>query len=165
MIKTSSKLTIKLPNLDFTKNLMDIAKTVIIPDIRFGINRSVGIDNKPFPQLEPSTIAKKSGVRKRAIKSGGLKKQSVAGARGGAKQLVDTGVLQESFEAERVKTNHVRISIDSDRDKIGYYLQKKGVGKKRKTFNFFGVSQRAELQSISKMKGAIGQALGEVNGR
>lgn len=158
-------MKVSLPKLDFTKQLLEVAEKVISPDMRLGINRSIGVDNQPFPQLEASTIAQKSGIRKSARKSGGLTGAGLSGARGGSQQLVDTGKLREAFQWVKVKTNHVRIMLTGDREKIGYYLQKEGVGKKKKKFNFFGISQRAEFQSISKMKQALNEALKKVNGR
>lgn len=160
-INFSSKMKIKLPNLDFTRTFEEIAERIIRPDMRLGINRGIGIDNQPFPPLEPSTIAAKTGARKKARKSGGLKKAGLAS--GGTQTLVDTGLLRESIDQTTIGRNHVKIFIDGQRAQVGYYLQKTGVGKKRKTFNFFGISQRAELQAIAKMNLALKQALAEVN--
>ena len=162
-VKTSVK--IKLPKLDFTKVLQEVAEKIVIPDMRLGINRSVGIDQKPFQPLEASTLARKSGVRKSAKSKGGLGKVGLAGGRGGTQTLVDTGALRESFASHRIKTNHVRINIGPEREQVGYFLQVAGVGRKKKKFNFFGISQRAEFQAISKMKKALTDALKAVNGR
>lgn len=162
-VKASVKFSFKTPKLDFTGTMSEIAEKIIIPDMRLGINRSIGIDNQPLPALEPSTIAAKSAARKDAKKTGGLKVAGLAGARGGSQQLVDTGRLRDSFQHEVVKTNHVRISLAADRAEIGYYLQAVGVGKKKKKFNFFGISQRAEFQAVSKMKQAVAGVL--KNGR
>ena len=162
-IEFRSKMKIKLPSLDFTKTFEDIADKIIRPDIRFGINRGIGIDGAPFPPLEPSTIAAKLGARKSARKTGGLKQAGLASS--GKQTLVDTGTLRESFEQETIKRNHVRVRIGGDRAQVGYFLQIAGVGKKKKKFNFFGISQRAEFQAISKMKQSLKEILGAVNGR
>ena len=165
-IETKSRLTIKLPDLDFTQTFKEIADKIIIPDIQLGINRSMGIDGKPFPALEPATVAGKTGARKKARKGGGLKSAGVSGARGGSQQLVDTGELKDrSMESVQIARNHIRILIGPGRNKIAYYLQITGVGKKRKKFNFFGISQRAEFQAISKMRATLAKALGKVNGK
>ena len=166
MLEAKITTKFKLPNLNFTKVLKGIADKVIMPDIRLGINRSIGIDGAPFPALEASTIKMKSGARKKAAKLGGLKKSGAAGARGGSQPLVDTGELRDnSIFSQEVATNHVRISIGSSRAKIAYFLQVVGVGHKRKQFNFFGISQRAEFQAISKMKEALKGSLAKINGK
>lgn len=161
MITATSTMRIKLPELDFTKTFEECASKLIIPDMRYGINNNKGIDNQPFPPLEPSTIAAKTGARKAARKTGGLTKAGLAGS----KTLVDTGALRESFTSKKIARNHIRINISEDREKIGYYLQVDGVGKKNKKFNFFGLSQRAELHCISKMKQALTNILRASNGR
>lgn len=162
MITATCTMRINIPPLDFTKVMSDAADKIIIPDIRFGFNRSVGIDNKPFPALEQSTIDAKRGIRK-SVKKAGAKLADVGLA--GDKTLVDTGTLRESFYYKVIKTNHVRIFIDSVREKIAYYLQIDGVGKKKKTFHFFGISQRAELQCIPMMKKELNKILGKSNGK
>ena len=161
-IKFNSKMTIKLPNLDFTETFEEIAEKIIRPDMRFGINRGIGIDGAPFPALEPSTLAAKLGARSSARKSGGLKKSGLASS--GKQTLVDTGQLRDSFESEKVKRNHIRIRIGGNRQQVGYYLQVAGVGKAKKKFNFFGISQRAEFQAIAKMMQTLKKALGDING-
>lgn len=163
-LQANVTVTIKLPDLDFTKELEDIAKNIILPDIRYGINTSVGIDQKPFPSLEPSTIKAKERARRGAKKKGGVIKMGMAGARGGAQQLVDTGEMRDnSMFAEKVKQNHVRIGFTASREKIAYILQEVGVGKKRKQFNFFGISQRSEFQAIAKIQSALKAALARIN--
>lgn len=160
-----SKLTVKLPELDFTKTLEETAKQVIIPDMRLGINRGIGIDNRPFPKLEASTIARKAGIRKKVRKIAPLKDVGLAGARGGTQTLVDTGELRDqAMEQTTVKRNHVKIFLDTGRDQIGRFLQIQGVGKKKKKFHFFGISQRAEFQAISKMNANLQKILGRLNG-
>lgn len=173
-IKASVRV-IKMPEwkLDFTDELLQIAKTVVIPDMQGGINRSIGIDNEPFPALEPSTIAKKKGARKRndaerrQIKkvTGVTVKSGLLGGGGGTKPLIDTGKLRDSFIFQRTAPNRVTITINSQRDEIAGYLQVIGVGKRKKKFNFFGMSQRAELQAISFMRNSIGQLLKKLNGK
>lgn len=171
----ASVRVIKMPEwkLDFTDELLQIAKTIVIPDMQGGINRSIGIDGEPFPALEPSTIAQKKGARKRnsserrqikkatdvTVKSGLL------GGGGGTKPLIDTGKLRDAFLFKRTGPNRVTISINSDRDEIAGYLQVTGVGKKKKKFNFFGMSERAELQAISFMRRSIGELLKKLNGK
>lgn len=147
-LRFRSRAVVKIPNLDLTKELQDIAKNIIVKDIQGGINRSVGIDNVSFPALEPGTIkAKKRKGR----------------PEGGAKPLVDTGTLRRSFETDKVSRNRVQVSINPDRDKIGAILQNEGVGAKKKKFNFFGISQRAEFQAISKLRSIIKKRLNAVN--
>lgn len=165
-LEASVRSRFKLPDLDFSKQLKNIADKIILTDIRFGINRSVGVDNQAFPVLEPATIARKAGVRQTARKSGGFAKAGVSGAHGGSQPLVDTGRLsKESMNSFQVERNHIRISIDPSRSQIAYFLQVEGVGKKKKKFNFFGISQRAEFQAISKMKEALKGSLAKINGR
>lgn len=165
MIQVKAKMTIKLPDLDFTNVFQDIAKNVICPDMRLGINRGIGVDGAQFPALEPSTLARKAGARKNVRKGGGsLQKAGLAGGRGGTQTLVDKGVLRESFEFERVKKNHVRIFVGPLRSEIGKFLQVDGVGKKKKKFLFFGISQRAEFQAVAKMKAELKKILSRSNG-
>lgn len=166
MFEVKTKMTIKLPDLDFTKTFEDVSRLVIIPDIRLGINRGIGVDGQEFPPLEPSTLLQKSGARKRALKSGGkLGTAGLAGGRGGTQTLVNTGLLRESFEYQRVATNHVRISISDVRSEIGKFLQIDGVGKKKKKFFFFGISQRAEFQAVALMRARLAEILGKSNGK
>ena len=165
MIKAKVTMTVKLPDLDFTRTFEEAARDVIIPDMRLGINRGIGVDGQQFPPLEPSTIARKTGARKKARRGGGtLKAAGLAGGRGGSQTLVDQGVLREAFEYERVGVNHVRIFIGALRAEIGKFLQVDGVGRKRKKFNFFGISQRAEFQVIAKMRARLGEILRKSNG-
>ena len=166
MIQVKTKMTINLPNLDFTDTFQEIAKNIICPDMRLGINRGIGVDGNAFPPLEPETVARKSGARKGARKKGlTLAKAGLAGGRGGSQTLVDKGVLRESFDYERVGRNHVRIFLGSEREKIGKYLQIDGVGRKKKRFLFFGISQRAEFQAIAKMRAKLGEILEKSNGK
>lgn len=166
MIQVKTRMTIALPDLDFTQTFQDIAKNIICPDMRLGINRGIGVDGNNFPPLEPGTIARKTGARKSARKMGlTLTKAGLAGGRGGSQTLVDKGVLRESFDYERVGRNHVRIFVASERDKIAKYLQIDGVGRKKKRFLFFGISQRAEFQAITKMREKLGEILNKSNGR
>lgn len=163
-IEAKVTVDVKLPDLDFTKELQDIAENVILPDIRYGINRSVGIDQQPFPALEPSTLKQKAARRNSSKKSGGVLKAGLAGARGGSQQLVDTGELRDnSMSAERVKQNHVKIGFSASREKVAFILQEVGVGHKKKKFNFFGISQRAEFQAIAKIQSALKAALERIN--
>lgn len=149
-IRFKSRMIMDLPNLDFTSIMKDVASKIIIPDMRFGINRSIGIDNKPFPELEPVTVKQKA--KRKA-------------PRGGTQQLVDTGQLRDAFTHSKRKRNHVRIRIKGERSEISKYLQVDGVGKRKKKFNFFGVSQRAELQSISLMGSRLKRIIAGVNKR
>lgn len=165
MIQVKTRMTIKLPDLDFTKTFQEVAKDIICPDMRLGINRGIGVDGAQFPALEPSTLARKSGVRVKATKSGGkLSTAGLAGGRGGTQTLVDKGILRESFEYETVGKNHIRIFVGALRKEVGDILQLKGVGKKKKKFLFFGISQRAEFQAIAKMKGQLRATLEKSNG-
>jgi hypothetical protein len=163
MIQVSAKMRIKLPDLDFTQTFQEIARDIICPDMRGGINRGIGIDNAPFPALEPATVASKAGARKRAQKAGTLTQAGLAGGRKGTQTLVDQGILRESFEYETVSKNHIRIFVGALRANVAKYLQIDGVGNKKKKFNFFGISQRAELQAIAKMKGKLREALARSN--
>lgn len=166
MIQAKARMTIKLPDLDFTKAFQEVAKDVICPDMRLGINRGIGVDGVQFPALEPATLERKRGVRLKATKSGGkLSTAGLAGGRGGTQTLVDKGVLRESFEYETVGKNHVRIFVGALRKEVGDILQLKGVGKKKKKFLFFGISQRAEFQAVAKMRARLGEILEKSNGK
>lgn len=166
MIEVKTRMTVKLPDLDFTQTLEEISKDIICPDMRLGINRGIGVDGAQFPALEPATLARKSGARKAVRKAGQkLSLAGLAGGRGGTQSLVDKGILRESFEYERVRRNHVRIFVGSLRAEVAKYLQVDGVGKKRKKFLFFGISQRAEFQGIAKMRGRLSQILSKSNGQ
>jgi len=164
VIQVKTTVKFKAPDLDFTETLKEIADKIILPDIRLGINTSVGFDQKPFPELEASTKAAKADARSKARKAGGLLKAGLSGGRAGGQTLVDTGELRDrSMFSEKVAKNHVRIGIADGRNKIAYYLQEEGVGKKKKKFNFFGISQRAEFQAIAKMGQAIKNSLVRIN--
>lgn len=128
------KNTIKFPDLYLRDDLKFIADRIFIPYLETYINTQVGVDEKPLPDLEPSTIAikKRKGLR--------------------LEKLIAEGKLRRSFYSANKGQNAVIVTINAERKEIGGYLQLEGVGKKRKKFNFFGISSRMERDAIRYMK-------------
>jgi len=138
LINVEVKNNINIPiddiaiNLD--KQLYEIANTIVIRHLQDLIRTSTAVDGSSFPPLEPSTIAikKKHG--------------------GGSKQLIDTGLLYNSFMAYRPGKGKVIVRIKPGRRQVGEYLQIDGVGKAQKHFYFFGISDGMERDCIYEMK-------------
>lgn len=131
------KNNIKFPKIFLRDDLKFIADRIFIPSIQRNIYAQVTLDEKPLPELEPSTVA----IKKRK----GLRPE----------KLIAEGKLVRSFFSENKGQNAVIVTLNSDRKDIGGYLQLEGVGKKKKKFNFFGISSRMERDAINYLKKRI----------
>ena len=134
MINVEVKNNINIPiddiaiNLD--KQLYEIANNIVIRHLKDLIQTSTAVDGSSFPPLEPDTVKKK----------------------GYNKQLIDTGLLLNSFMAYRPGKGKVVVRIKPGRRDVAEYLQIEGVGKKKKKFFFFGISDGMERDCIYEMK-------------
>lgn len=162
-MKMTFKNNIKFPDLNLQDDLKFIADRIFVPVMQENIHQQIALDEKPFPPLEPSTIAKKKGTilkntftKKGNIRAGVEKKIEAGGLSSfSPKTLIDTGKLVGSFTTKKVGKTAVVITLKGDRKDIGRYLQIEGVGKKRKKFNFFGISSRMEQAALDHIKTKI----------
>ena len=160
------------------------AAKIVVLDIVEGINAHRGMDG-PFPALEESTIKKKghnmqlidrglfgdfdtyniinqgnndsatitikplSKPREiiRKLKSGKWTSRGRSAPRG------STAAQKQEFR----KKNY-----DAPRDFVGFVLQSEGVGKKKKHFNFFGISKDSEFEILELMQDVVALSLGAV---
>lgn len=167
MIFAQVKKNLTIPNLTFQKDLRIIADQIFIPMMQENIHKQTSLTGAPFPPLEPETIAKKQGtVLKRtftksgSIRPGALKTIAKAGLGSfSSRTLIETGKLLRSFVSIPRGTSQVLITLTPDRKEIGEFLQIEGVGRKKKKFNFFGISKRMELSAMQYMRERIAQAL------
>lgn len=147
----------------------ETAMQLVVADILAGIAQSKAISGGSLPSLEPSTIA----------------------AKGHEKPLVDKGKLSDEFTYRRVnmyRADKAEITIkpvtapasrkpkktksgrnargqaqDTPRDQVAFYLQVEGVGRKKKKFPFFGISQDAGAEIISLVDDIVARALGGIS--
>lgn len=137
-LKIKIKTKIKFPtNFDFTSELQSIARKVIIPLIKAGIETGTDIFGKRFPELEEST--RKSKQRRGADH----------------RALIDTTELYNSFTYRVKGRNRVLVFIKPSgtpaRNEVAKYLQIEGVGRKKKKFHFFGVTDGMERDALVLM--------------
>jgi hypothetical protein len=138
-MKADVKTNFNMPKLDFSDDLLLIADRIIVPNMQQGIHNGQQIDTSPFPPLEHSTLKYKKGP----------------------KTLIETGTLLGSFVTKKQGKGSVLITLNASRKDIGKYLQIDGVGKKRKKFNFFGISNYAEDQAMKYMRKRVKDAIRE----
>lgn len=163
MITAETKFKAKFPSFIFQKDLKYIADRIFIPIMQQNIHQQMTLDGGNFPPLEQSTAERKSGAivkrtftQKGNLRAGVEKKISKTGLTSFvSKTLIDTGKLVSSFFSAEKGTNQVIISLRGDRKEIGGYLQIEGVGKKKKKFNFFGISTRMQEEAIKYMQRKI----------
>lgn len=163
MFKVDVKSNLSVPTLLLKKDLEYIADRIIIPHLQRGIHNQVQIDNTPFPALEPKTIQRKTGAilkstftKKGNIRPAAIKKVGAGGLTGfSSKTLIETGALVASFIRKSGSKDTVTVTMTSNRKDIGKYLQIDGVGKKKKKFLFFGVSDIMESQAMSYIRKRI----------
>jgi len=133
---------IKIPkDFDFSNELKDISENVVIPLLEEGIATNTSIKGGQFPPLEYSTAKRK------------FKK------RGHIRPLIDTGTLANSFSSRKTGKNKVTVFINGSRKTIGWILQMEGVGYKKKKFEFFGLTEGMEKDSMEIMKKKLGEML------
>ncbi len=137
MIKCKITNTIKMPQLSLHQQLKPIADKIVIPLLRDNIEANWDIYGKCHPALEASTIKKK----------------------GHSHPLIDTGLLKDSFKSYQSRRDEVQVRVKSGRRKIAEYLQIKGVGRKKKKFEFFGVTQGMERDALRFMSKAIARMI------
>jgi len=113
-------------DFDFSPELKEAAENIIIPLLEEGIATNTDINGGRFPSLEKSTILSK----------------------GHSRPLIDTGVLSRSFVSVSRGKSERQVVIDDSRasggagnNEIAFNLQIKGVGHKKKTFLFFGLTK------------------------
>lgn len=155
------------PNLIFQDDLKHIANFIFIPQLQENMHRQVGVDNKPFPALEPETIARKSGaILKRAFTKKGKIRESASKTIEKAglglfsnKTLFETGKLVSSFISRARGKSTVIVTLNAGRKDVGTALQIDGVGNKKKKFNFFGVSRDMQEDATKYMKKRIQEEL------
>lgn len=134
MIQTKVINRINFPEITLQKDLEHIAKNIIIPDIILGIDNGMAITGGSLPENEFGTIKRK----------------------GHSRQLIDSGKLRRDFYYRLSGKNKVVISIESERKKIGKYLQE-GIKSKHgiKAYVFFGISKDAYMGAIKYMQRRI----------
>ena len=141
MIKAKITGQIKFPPIDVDDDIEFVAKKIVIPLLRDGIDRNEDVNGSRFPPLEPGT----------------------AKAKGHSRPLVDTGLLRKSFKWKKVSKNNYLVYLNKLREKIAEYLQIDGVGRNKKKFKFMAVSKRMELDSIVYMQDKINAAIQRFN--
>jgi len=175
MIKVAVENKIKLPkNLFIRDDLIYIAQKIIIPLLVKGIDAQRTITGGTFPPLEPATIAMKSGAtiekKKRTMKTM-MKRGKDFGTIGrtlqgiSSKTLIDTGKLRQSFDWWLKGSDSIVISLGMERKQIGEYLQIEGVGKKKKKFHFFGITDGMQVNSFNYLKKQIRKTTAKFNGQ
>jgi hypothetical protein len=138
MLKATIINRINFPEIKLQGDLENIAREIVIPDIEKHIDMRASIDMGALPFNEPATIKRK----------------------GHDHQLIDTGQLRDSFFYRTSGKNKVIISIKGDRKEIGGYLQNDGVGKKKKHYRFFGLSEFAIKEALRYVMDKIGELPG-----
>ncbi len=134
MIQAKIINRINFPKIALQEDLESIAKDIIIPDMQNRIRQHKAITGGPFLELEQSTIDRK----------------------GHSKQLIDTGILLDSFEFKKEGKDTVKIFLGSERADIGLYLQSgipSNIG--IKAYPFFGISIFAHRKAMTYMKKRI----------
>lgn len=127
---------IKIPKLDFTETLLEVAKSDITTRITKNIDKGIDLQEKKYDSLDDKTISAKGGD---------------------SRPLIDTGRLRIAWQIIRRGKNEVLIRIKAGRRKIGKFLQEDGIKTRRgkRFFNFFGISTRAERAGIKRMENEI----------
>ena len=167
MIMVSTKFNMTLPKFNFQEDLRKVAQNIIIPNLAENMDRQITIQGKPYPALEPETIARKKGqALKRAFtKSGKLREvaSKTIGKVGlgafSAKTLFQTGKLYRSFKFRNVGKAAVIVYLNNDRQDVGKALQVDGVGNKKKRFKFFGISKKMTTEAMNYMKKKVKEEL------
>ena len=135
MMTAKIQWKISFPKISFKKDLEQIAKNIIIPDMIKGINNKRAIDGGKLPDNEQATKDRKDGFNE---------------------PLIATGTLTKSFKY-KTRGNKVIIDIASVRALIGGYLQISGIrtNSGRKYYKFFGISEKAHNRAMKWMEKKI----------
>lgn len=150
MINAKVKINLSFPKITTQKNLEEIAKKVIIPDIGDRINKGQDINGNTYRHLDPKTIEykRKKGLRtKPLIATGQLRRSPKFKSKG-----TDTVII---YPAGNRRDTHL-----SNAD-IGNILQNEGVRTKygKRFFEFFGISDKAEGKAVKYMVKLIDEAV------
>lgn len=132
---------LKLPKVNFQRELNEIAEKIVIPDMQAGIHSNKDIDGNPFPPNEPKTVKRKGHNR---VLIGEERK------------------LVKSFLSEEAGKYRVRVRLDSERADVGRYLQLDGIRSNTgglKTYPFFGIRKSTEKEAVSYMEEPIKKAI------
>lgn len=156
-------MKIKFPKLKMIKDLEEVAKKIIVPDIVGQIDKGESIDRVEYPPLATSTIARKEGIQKTTIKSGksaGRVRKYKGTPAISQKALIHTGKLRKGIKINSNKKDTVKIFITSadKRNKVAKHLQVNGVKSKKfgkRYFNFFGISSVAEKLAVDHVEKKI----------
>ena len=132
MVQAKITGKIKIPNLNFSKILLEVGKKDIVARLAKNIQKGIDLQEKRYPPLAASTVK----------------------AKGHGRPLIHTGKLHSSFEAKPAGKNKVIISIKAVRREITKFLQIDGVRAKagKRKFNLFGVSTRMETDARKRME-------------
>lgn len=142
MFKAKITNRINFPEVDLVPSLQKIAKKIVIPLLKDGILTNNDIYGKNFPKLSKGTIKRKKHSR----------------------ALQSEGKLFNSFKSKK-EGDIVIVYIDSkdNRDEIAEYLQIDGVGKNKKKFKFFGVTDGMEADALDFIKKEIKRWVNRAN--
>lgn len=157
-IKTTVKMNLNFPLLNTQEQLEKIAKQIIVPDIQAHMTQGIGVDESPHKRNTESTGKSKS--RK------GLRSDP---------PLIASGQLLKSFQVNLVNDNAVSIMPRGTRnpyrgDKkanlltnnaLADILQNKGVRNGGHRYKFFGISLKAEQESMKFMVNYIKKAIAD----
>ncbi len=125
MLKVSVKTDIKFPKLNLSKQLDHIADKYIIRGLKDGIRSGVDVEGKSFPKTNQPNPT-----------------------------LRKTGLLLDSFKKFGARNKRI-VRIKVGRRDIAKYLQIDGVGRSKKKFKFFGVTDWMEDKAIKYMNREI----------
>ena len=154
VVKAKVRVSLNFPNINVQPQLMKIAERIITPDIQGRMNSGVDLEGKAYRGLDPKTIKQK---QRRGLRT---------------EVLLATGQLRRSFKIKKTGRNAVKISPAGTRSssfgertisnkKLSDILQNQGVRSKRgkRFFNFFGISDKAEVKAIKFMQNYIKGAI------
>lgn len=153
-LKAKIKVNLDLPILRLQNELLEIANKVIIADLQGRMTAGRDISGRTYRTLAPSTIKQKQskGLRTEPLLSTGQLRKSHKASKVGKKAVrITLAGTRRSFHGERSLTNK----------RLGDILQNDGVNSKfgKRTFEFFGISDKAEVKAIKMMQGFIRKAI------
>lgn len=144
MINVQIKNNIKFPSLMLQDDLKKIADKLLIPALKYNIDKEQDLTENRYPPLAQSTIKQK--------KRYGLSPMI----------LQATGRLRNSFYSQSSGKSKVIIGLSSNRRSVGNILQNVGVRSKAlgtRFFNFFGISTRMEKLAMDYMRKRINEEI------
>lgn len=169
MITVQIKSKIGFPNINVTlRKELKASARVIVGDMVNRIDQGVGIDGRSLPSLESKTVRQRSKSTRTKKDSSKLLKRRTSNLNP-FQPLVQTGQLRSSFRIKKKGTSvfvflrDPRTGSSIGNRELGDILSNKGVGRKKKTFNFFGVSERSEKLIIKNMNEIISKITRKFN--